>query len=272
MTTTLVLAGCGNMGYAMLTGWLKSGKLAASEVVAVEPNEGLRQRAAALGVTAIADAGGLSAGAVPTIVVLAVKPQVIRDVTAAYRRFGDGRTTFVSVAAGTPVATFQSILGESVPIARCMPNTPAAIGKGMMVLFSNRFVGEETRSRVADLLSASGEVATIDDEGLMDAVTAVSGSGPAYIFHFIECLTAAAETAGLPTATAKLLAMQTVYGAAALAAESGEEPGVLRQQVTSPNGTTAAALAVLMGEDRLKTLVTDAVEAARARSVELGKQ
>ncbi|WP_292296391.1 pyrroline-5-carboxylate reductase dimerization domain-containing protein, partial [Mesorhizobium sp.] len=112
---------------------------------------------------------------------------------------------------------------------------------------------------------------TIDDESLMDAVTAVSGSGPAYIFHFIEALTVAAEKAGLPAETAKLLALQTVYGAASLAAESDEEPGVLRQQVTSPNGTTAAALAVLMGEDRLTKLLTDAVEAARLRSIELGK-
>ena len=154
---------------------------------------------------------------------------------------------------------------------RCMPNTPAAIGKGMMVTFANANVTEETKHFVADLLSASGEVATIDDESLMDAVTAVSGSGPAYVFHFIECLTAAAEKAGLPEKTAKLLAMQTVYGAASLAAESSEDPGVLRQQVTSPNGTTAAALAVLMGEDRLKILLGEAVEAARARSVELGK-
>ena len=149
--------------------------------------------------------------------------------------------------------------------------TPAAIGKGMMVVFSNRLVSDDSKRFIADLLSASGEVADIDDEGLMDAVTAVSGSGPAYIFHFIEALTVAAEKAGLPSKTAKLLAMQTVYGAASLAAESGEEPGVLRQQVTSPNGTTAAALAVLMGEDRLTHLLTEAVEAARLRSVELGK-
>jgi len=154
---------------------------------------------------------------------------------------------------------------------RCMPNTPASIGKGMMVVFSNRLVSDDTKRFVADLLSASGEVATIDDEGLMDAVTAVSGSGPAYIFHFIEALTVAAEKAGLPKATARLLAMQTVYGAASLAAESQEEPGVLRQQVTSPNGTTAAALGVLMGEDRLTKLLTQAVEAARLRSIELGK-
>jgi pyrroline-5-carboxylate reductase len=124
---------------------------------------------------------------------------------------------------------------------------------------------------VADLLSVSGRVATISDEGLMDAVTAVSGSGPAYIFHFIEALTAAAKKAGLPDETAKLLAMQTVYGAASLAAESSEEPATLRQQVTSPNGTTQAGLGVLMGEDRLTKLVTETVEAARLRSIELGK-
>jgi pyrroline-5-carboxylate reductase len=141
----------------------------------------------------------------------------------------------------------------------------------MMVVFSNALVSIDTKRFVADLLSASGEVTDIDDESLMDAVTAVSGSGPAYIFHFIEALTVAAEKAGLPAKTARLLAMQTVYGAASLAAESGEDPGVLRQQVTSPNGTTAAALAVLMGEDRLTKLLTEAVEAARLRSIELGK-
>lgn len=271
MTTRLVLAGCGNMGYAMLSGWLKSGKLAPSAVFVVEPNEDLRQRAAALGCDTAAEAGAIPADAVPDLVVIAVKPQVIRDVTAAYKRFGDGRTTFVSIAAGTPSATFEAILGNRAPIVRCMPNTPAAIGKGMMVVYSNPLVSDDAKRLVADLLSASGEVTTIDDEGLMDAVTAVSGSGPAYIFHFIEALTVAAEKAGLPAATAKLLAMQTVYGAASLAAESREDPGVLRQQVTSPNGTTAAALGVLMGEDRLTNLLTQAVEAARLRSIELGK-
>jgi pyrroline-5-carboxylate reductase len=202
--------------------------------------------------------------------VIAVKPQVIREVVAGYKRFA-GKATFLSIAAGTGIATFTEILGAGTAVMRCMPNTPAAIGKGMMVVFSNADVAEKTKVFVGDLLSASGEVATINDEGLMDAVTAVSGSGPAYIFHFIECLTAAAEKAGLPAETAKLLAMQTVYGAASLAAASREDPAVLRKQVTSPNGTTAAALGVLMGDDRLKKLLADAVEAARARSVELGK-
>lgn len=265
----IVLVGCGNMGHAMLAGWLKSGKLAASEAFVVEPNDALRQRAATLGVGTAAEAGAIPADAKPVVIVLAVKPQVIREVTAQYRRFAGEGTTFLSVAAGTGVRTFEEILGADTPIIRCMPNTPAAIGKGMMVVYAKANVPAETQKLVQDLLATSGRVASINDETLMDAVTAVSGSGPAYIFHFIECLTAAAEAAGLPTQTAKLLAMQTVFGAASLAAESGEEPAMLRQQVTSPNGTTAAALSVLMGDDRLKRLLTDAVEAARLRSIEL---
>jgi pyrroline-5-carboxylate reductase len=272
MSTRVVLAGCGNMGYAMLTGWLKSGKLAASETLVVEPNPALRDRAARLGVTIAAGADEISPDTVPEVVVLAVKPQVIREVTASYKRLAGTGATFLSIAAGTPVATFEEILGKATPIIRCMPNTPAAIGKGMMVVYATDRVSAATKAFVNGLLAASGEVATISDEGLMDAVTAVSGSGPAYVFHFIECLTAAAEQAGLPRDTASLLAMQTVYGAASLAAESREDPAVLRKQVTSPNGTTAAALDVLMGEDRLKRLIGDAVEAARQRSVELGRQ
>lgn len=269
MAGQVILVGCGNMGYAMLEGWLASGRLATGDVAVVEPAAPLRERAATLGVAAHADASGL-ADAAPRLVIFAVKPQVILDVVPAYARFRDS-ATYLSVAAGTPISAFEAALGAEAAIIRCMPNTPAAIGKGMMVLAGNGRADAATETFVRDLLSANGEVATIDDEALMDAVTAVSGSGPAYVFHFIECLTAAAEAAGLPTETAKLLAMQTVHGAAALAAESRTEPGELRRQVTSPNGTTAAALSVLMGDDRLKVLVTEAVEAARLRSIELGK-
>jgi len=191
-------------------------------------------------------------------------------VVPAYRRFVHANTTFLSVAAGTGIKVFEDILGAGTAVIRCMPNTPAAIGKGMMVTCSNAAVSADTAAFVAELLAASGEVATVDDESLMDAVTAVSGSGPAYVFHFIECLTEAGVAAGLPEETAKRLAMQTVYGAASLASDSADPPGRLREQVTSPNGTTAAALAVLMGDGRLKTLVGEAVEAARKRSVELG--
>ena len=268
MTGPVVLVGCGNMGRAMLEGWLASGRLKPGQALVVEPTDALRARAAALGAAALTDAGEIGADVAPRLVVFAVKPQVILDVIPPYARF-KGSATYVSVAAGTPIAAFERLLGGDAAVIRCMPNTPAAIGKGMMVTVANPNVKPEAAGFVRALLAASGAVAEIADEALMDAVTAVSGSGPAYVFHFIECLTAAGEAAGLPTETAKLLAMQTVYGAASLAAESDEEPGELRRQVTSPNGTTAAALSVLMGEDRLKTLVVEAVDAARRRSVEL---
>jgi pyrroline-5-carboxylate reductase len=271
MAIKVVLVGCGNMGHAMLAGWLKAGRLAPSEVFVVEPADALRTRAAALGVATGGSAADLTSDAAPELIILAVKPQVIRAVTAEYKRFADKGTTFLSIAAGTSIATLMEILGGNTPVVRCMPNTPAAIGKGMMVVYANDRVARPALDFIDALLGTSGAVAHIDDEKLMDAVTAVSGSGPAYIFHFIECLTAAAQSAGLPPQTAKLLAMQTVFGAASLVAESGEEPRVLREQVTSPNGTTAAALSVLMGGDRLKTLVTEAVAAARLRSEELGR-
>lgn len=271
MAIKIILVGNGNMGFAMLSGWIAAGKVAAADVFVVEPNAELRSKAEGLGCAASTDAGDIPADTLPRLIVFAVKPQVMRDVVPAYARFTGGQTAFLSVAAGTPVATFEQILGEDAPVLRCMPNTPAAIGKGMMVLFANRNVDVATTEFVLELLSASGRVATIDDESLMDAVTAVSGSGPAYIFHFIECLTAAGENVGLPSETAKLLAMQTVFGAASLAAESNTDPGELRRQVTSPNGTTAAALNVLMGGDRLKNLLAEAVEAARDRGVELQK-
>lgn len=270
MAVLVVLVGCGNMGHAMLKGWVKSGKLQPHEVHVVEPNRELRARAETLGASVSADADGIAPGCAPKLVIFAVKPQIMRDVVPAYRNFARPGTAFLSVAAGTGIRVFEDILGADAAIIRCMPNTPAAIGKGMMVTCANARSDDAARAFVADLLSASGAVTEIADESLMDAVTAVSGSGPAYVFHFIECLTAAGEAAGLPRETAKLLAMQTVHGAASLAAENDEEPGRLREQVTSPNGTTAAALAVLMGDDRLKTLLTEAVEAAKNRSIALG--
>lgn len=270
MTMSVILVGAGNMGYAMLEGWLESSLLGAHEAHVVEPNGELRDRAAKLGAIAVGTVEELPEGLDPLLIVFAVKPQVIRDVVKGYRHFAGGRTTFLSVAAGTRMAAFEEILG-AVPIVRCMPNTPASIGKGMLVTVKNARVTPEAMAFVDDLLKASGAVAAVDSEDMMDAVTAVSGSGPAYIFHFIECLTDAGRAVGLPEDTARLLAMQTVYGAGALAASSKDTPTRLREQVTSPNGTTAAALSVLMGGDKLKALVTEAVEAAQKRSVELGK-
>jgi pyrroline-5-carboxylate reductase len=165
---------------------------------------------------------------------------------------------------------YEAALGANTQIVRCMPNTPAAIGKGMLVYFNNAAVNEVTEGFVKQLLACSGLVAKIESEHLMDAVTAVSGSGPAYVFHFIECLSQAGVNAGLPADIAGQLAMQTVMGAGALAAQSSDTPTKLRENVTSPNGTTQAALNVLMGGGALQSLINEAVEAARKRSVELG--
>ena len=268
--TKLVLVGCGNMGHAMLAGWLDSGKLSAADVIVVEPTDPLRDRAAGLGVTAVTGPDAIAPETRPDLVLFAVKPQIMGDVVPAYRRFAEAGSAFLSVAAGTRIAFFEELLGDETAIIRCMPNTPAAIGVGMMVTVANSNVGSELMEFVSGLLSASGEVAAVDDEAQMDAVTAVSGSGPAYVFHFIECLTSAGIEAGLPPQTAAKLAGQTVLGAAMLASQSQDTPSTLREQVTSPNGTTAAALSVFMGDDRLKQLVAEAVEAARKRSTELG--
>lgn len=270
MQDTVILVGCGNMGFAMLKGWLDSGILQSENVYVVEPSEALQSRAAGVGVNACSSVDSLSDDLNPRMILIAVKPQVMGDVLPAYKRFAPN-TTFVSVAAGIPISFFEQQLGSDARIMRCMPNTPAAIGKGMLVTYKNANVREEDAAFVKSLLKTSGKVASIDDEAQMDAVTAVSGSGPAYVFHFIEALTDAGVTAGLPRETAALLAMQTVMGAGALAAASSDSPTKLREQVTSPNGTTAAALDVLMGDDRLKNLVAEAVDAARKRSIELGK-
>lgn len=271
MAIKVVLVGCGNMGRAMLSGWLTAGRLAQEDVAVVEPFAENAERARKLGVRVLAEPESLGDEVRPELIVLAMKPQSVGEVVPSYRRFAETGSAFVSVAAGTSIASFEALLGSDTPILRCMPNTPASIGRGMMVLVSNANVDAPTERFVTDLLSASGEVARIGDEKLMDAVTAVSGSGPAYLFHFVECLTRAGEKAGLPGDVAALLARQTAFGAASLIVETGEEPGELRRQVTSPNGTTQAALDVLMGGDRLQKILDEAVEAARARSVELGK-
>lgn len=266
---TIILVGCGNMGRAMLQGWLANGILQQDKVHVVEPNDGLRQLAKDLGVRAHASADALPEDLAPSLIVLAVKPQVMFDITPAYEKYASTGAAFLSVAAGVQTKKFEALLGPHTPIIRVMPNTPAAISKGMMVIYNNASVSEEQRNFVAQLMQASGEVVSVEDEAMMDAVTAVSGSGPAYIFHFIEALRDAGIAAGLPEETAKLLAEQTIYGAACYAKDSDVEPGVLREQVTSPNGTTAAALEILMQNDALIDLVSRAVDAAKKRSEEL---
>ncbi len=236
----------------------------------VEPVAALRERASALSVESYAEAADLPGDFEPRLIVLAVKPQVMFDVLPPYKRFSGGQTTFLSIAAGVGSRALEAALNERTPIIRCMPNTPASIGHGAIVCYSNHHVHSDDASFAKRILSASGHVSFIDDEGHMDAVTAVSGSGPAYVFHFIECLAAAAREVGLPEKLAQDLALQTVHGAARLAAESSDEPAELRRQVTSPGGTTAAALEILMADGRLAGLMRETVAAATKRSKELG--
>ena len=259
----VVLVGCGNMGFAMLERWIAVRPKDLFHVV--EPSDILRERAVHAGAKGYYAAERLPEGMMADLVILAVKPQVMGDVAPAYAGRG---AAYVSIAAGVTLGALEGWLGGGA-VVRTMPNTPAAVGQGMLVSVANDAVTDEARAQVDALMSATGEHAWVEDEALMDAVTAVSGSGPAYVFHFIEALGAAAVALGLPEDLAHKMALQTVAGAGALAAASEDEPGVLRRKVTSPKGTTEAALTVLMGP--LGSLVGEAAEAARARSVELGK-
>lgn len=269
MSESVLLIGCGNMGFAMLKGWRAADPELAVHVV--EPTDELRVRAARVGADAVALRSDLPADLRPDLVVLAVKPQVMGAVVPAYADLAGGGSTFVSVAAGTTIATLAAMLPGPTPIIRCMPNTPAAIGHGMMVCCANDATSAKARELTTRLMATSGIVDWIEDEALMDAVTALSGSGPAYVFHMIECLAAAGVRVGLPEPLAARMAMQTVMGAGRLAAEADTPPGTLRENVTSPGGTTAAALGVLMGDARLENLMSEAVTAARDRGAELAK-
>lgn len=267
MAHSVLLVGCGNMGFAMLQGWLAQNPDLRAHVV--EPADALRERAAATGARAVGSATELPSDLAPDLTFLAVKPQIMAQAVPDYVHLSGGKTTFVSVAAGTMMASLADMLPGPTPLIRCMPNTPAAIGAGMMVCCANAQATDSAKELASALLSASGIVEWIDDEALMDAVTAVSGSGPAYVFHMIETLGKAGAELGLPADLAARMAMQTVMGAGRLAAEGDTPPGTLREQVTSPGGTTAAGLSVLMPE--LQSLMTRTVTAARDRGVELGK-
>lgn len=262
----IVLVGCGKMGQAMLKGWLAQG-VPADEVLVVDPHaSGLPA-----GVTQVAAATDLPAGVGADVVVVAVKPQVLADAIAPYRGFAVGGSVFLSVAAGKTIAGFHALLGEQAKIVRAMPNTPAAVGRGMTVLCAGAGVSAAEKDRCQTLAEAVGAAAWLDDETLMDAVTAISGSGPAYIFHLTEALEQAAKALGLPDALAAQLARQTVAGSGELLAQAAESPEQLRRNVTSPGGTTAAALDVLMNpETGLPPLMARATAAAERRGRELG--
>jgi pyrroline-5-carboxylate reductase len=263
---SIVLAGAGKMGGAMLTGWLVQG-LDAARVAVIEPSpspeisalakKGVRLNPAARDISDIA------------ALVIAVKPQSFREAGAALKPLTTSSTLVVSIMAGTTIASLEQVCGGSV--VRAMPNTPAAIGRGITVAVAANKVSAAQRAIADALLRAIGSVEWVDDERLMDAVTAVSGSGPAYVFLLAEELARAGVEAGLPAELATKLARETVAGSGELLHRSDLASATLRANVTSPGGTTAAALEVLMGAGGLQQLMTRAVAAAAARSRELAK-
>lgn len=258
----LVLLGCGKMGSAMLAGWLDGGVSPASVWVQDPfPSDWVQ----AQGVHVNADLPSA-----PAIVLVAVKPQMMADALPVLAAMGNGDTLFVSVAAGVTIANYESILGAKTPIIRAMPNTPAAVGKGITAIIGNDNASAAHLDQAEQLLSAIGQVVRLDGEDQMDAVTGVSGSGPAYVFHMIEALAAAGQAQGLSPELAMQLAKATVAGSGALAEAADETPSQLRVNVTSPNGTTQAGLKVLMNETTgLPPLMKATVKAATDRSKEL---
>jgi pyrroline-5-carboxylate reductase len=254
------------MGSAMLRGWLA--RSAAAKFIVIEPAGAPAELAAAAGVTSHRMADELSDELTPDAVVFAVKPQIIDAVLPAYRRWVRPQTLFLSIAAGKTIAGISRHLGDAA-IIRTMPNTPAAIGRAITVACANPRVTAGQRRLCEALLAAIGDSAWIEDEALLDAVTAVSGSGPAYVFLLIEALAEAGERVGLPPDLALRLARETVAGAGELARLSPDDPARLRENVTSPGGTTRAALDVLMADDGLARLLERAIAAATTRSREL---
>lgn len=265
MSQAILLVGCGKMGSALLAGWLRQG-VAAADIIVVEPNPIPDLPAGILHVDA---ASAIPPAFAPALIMLAVKPQVVDAVAPAYRDYAAKGACLLSIAAGKTIATLNSLLGGSAAVIRAMPNTPAAVGAGITVACANNAVSSAQRAYCENLLASVGEVGWVEDEALIDAVTGVSGSGPAYVFWMTECLAAAGEKAGLDAELAARLARATVTGSGALMQQSPESPAQLRRNVTSPNGTTQAALDVLMAPDGLAPLMERAVAAATRRAKEL---
>ncbi|MES1943220.1 pyrroline-5-carboxylate reductase [Salinisphaera sp. PC39] len=268
MHDTIVFIGGGNMA-ASLIGGLRHAGHPADRIRVVEPDAGRRESLSAdQGVTVAADADAALLAA--DVWVLAVKPQMMAEVaTGLAPMLPERRPVVMSVAAGVPTRALAGWLGGDVPLVRCMPNTPALIGAGASGLFALPSVGETQRASAEAVAAAAGTVVWVAEESALDAVTATSGSGPAYFFRFMEAMQAGAEDLGLPPETARELVLHTALGAARMALESGDDPATLRAKVTSPGGTTERALAAFE-DGNLQALVTTAMRAAADRSRELG--
>ena len=263
---SILLVGGGNMGQALLRGWLADGR-APESIHVVDPDEHARAAVESLGIAATSKRPhSLRAD----VIVLAIKPYLVEEALQDYLNLAEDQGTLLSIAAGKTIAFYESMLGTGAAVVRGMPNTPAAIGQGITVLAASEAVDAARKQLCESLMAAVGQVAWLEDDGLMDAVTAVSGSGPAYVFLLIECLTAAALEVGLEKDLAERLALATVSGAGAYAVDSDVDAEELRHRVTSPGGTTQAALEVLIGDSRaLESLLCEAVRAAARRGREL---
>lgn len=264
----LLLVGAGRMGGAMLEGWMARGlDPALTSVLEPSPSSEIETMAESRGIRLNPE---LESGPAPETMVLAVKPQMMDEVLSEVAPLATQKTLVVSIAAGRTVDSIARHFPSGTPVVRSIPNTPSAIGQGMTACYATPAVSEDQRAVCTELLESLGEVAWVEEEGLIDAATAVSGSGPAYAFYLAECLAKAGAAEGLPEDLAARLAEATVAGAGALMRQSGEPAGRLRENVTSPNGTTAAALSVLMDERAgLEPLMRKAVAAAAQRSREL---
>lgn len=270
-TPRIAFIGGGNMA-ASLIGGLRAQGISASAICASDPGADRRDELKTVhGISAFADNAKAIAGA--EIIVLAVKPQVIQAVCRDLAAHLQADQLIVSIAAGISCDSLQKWLGNQTPraIVRCMPNTPSLLRQGVSGLFANGQVSSSQKQQAERLLSAVGVALWLDEEALIDAVTAVSGSGPAYFFLMIEAMTAAGEQLGLPRDIAAKLTVQTAMGAARMACESDVEPAELRRRVTSPNGTTEAAIKAFQAGG-FETLVTQAMNAAARRSAELAEQ
>lgn len=262
----ILLIGAGNMGGALLTGWLKNG-VPGSSVIVVDPSpsEPMRKMIADAGASHVS---GLPAGVVAGVLFIAVKPQLMDAVLPPLKAAVGEDTVVVSIAAGKTLTSLEAHLGKAAMV-RAMPNTPAMVGRGVTGAFANAGVTERQRQLVQNLLQVSGPVEWVPGEADIDSVTALSGSGPAYVFYLVECMAEAGRKLGLQADLAMRLARETVAGAGELLHQSPDDASRLRQNVTSPGGTTAAALGVLMAEDGMQPLFDAALEAARKRAQEL---
>ena len=266
----ILLMGCGKMGSAMLAGWLEQG-LDTGAIYIVDPFlEPIRNMFSKLKDNHLHESvKSLPAKISPSFIIMAVKPQMMDEALKALSIYDISKAVILSVAAGKTIHYFEDQLNIKQPIIRAMPNTPAAIGKGITVCTANKLVSDDQKNICTTLLETVSVVEWIDDESLMDAVTALSGSGPAYVFYMVEAMAAAGESIGLSEELSKKLARHTVSGAGALLEASDEEVSQLRINVTSPGGTTAAALDVLMSDEGIAKIMRRAMQDAKARSKEL---